>query len=144
FDPASVWLNSAVLPYGAADADMVGTFWATAAADYLCQPPSGPFFVYVSFWETHSPFPFPVEFRGRHVAEEFTARQVTDADRERLPAVFRPLTPADKAGIQAAYHTCAAFMDKNVGVILDGLQSSGRAADTVVLFTSDHGYLLGQ
>jgi choline-sulfatase len=35
-------------------------------------------------------------------------------------------------------------MDKNVGVVLDALDRSGHAGETVVVFTSDHGYLLGE
>jgi arylsulfatase A-like enzyme len=34
-------------------------------------------------------------------------------------------------------------MDRNVGLILDALDRSGHADDTLVIFHSDHGYLLG-
>jgi choline-sulfatase len=65
-------------------------------------------------------------------------------DQARLPAVFRELTEADKHGILAAYSTSAEFMDKNVGVVLEALDRSHHADNTLVIFTSDHGYLLGQ
>ncbi len=35
-------------------------------------------------------------------------------------------------------------MDRNVGLILDALDGSGEAEGTLVVFNSDHGYLLGQ
>ena len=44
----------------------------------------------------------------------------------------------------AAYATSAEFLDKNVGLVLDALDRSGHGANTLVIFTSDHGYLLGQ
>ncbi|MGH7137305.1 MAG: sulfatase family protein, partial [Pirellulales bacterium] len=64
-DPASVWLNSACLPVGLADADMSGTWFAERAAEYLRGANDGPFFLMLSFYEPHSPFLFPVEYRGR-------------------------------------------------------------------------------
>ena len=143
-DPPDVWLNSACLPYPVRDADMYGTFLATHAARYLAEEKAGPFFLYVSFHETHSPFAFPVEYRGRHDPRSFRAPPVGAEDRERLPAVFSKLTEADKRGILAAYATSAEFLDKNVGLVLDALDRSAYARDTLVVFTSDHGYLLGQ
>jgi choline-sulfatase len=144
FDPARVWLNSACLPYPAVDADMYGTFLASQAARYLAGVRAGPFFLYVSFHETHSPFPFPVEFRGRYDPRSFRVPPVGPQDREHLPAVFRTLTEADRQGILAAYATSAEFLDRNVGVVLDALERSGHADNTLIVFTSDHGYLLGQ
>jgi arylsulfatase A-like enzyme len=142
--PASVWLNSACRPYGAVDADMAGTFFANQAANWLEGPHEGPFFLYVSFYETHSPFWFPIEFRGRHDPRTFPIPETGPDDLDEIPPVFRDLSREDKQGILAAYHTSAEFLDKNVGLVLDALERCGRAADTLVLFTSDHGYLLGQ
>src|SRR5206468_8306659 len=65
-------------------------------------------------------------------------------DDAQVPAIFRDLSDADKKGIQAAYYTSTEFMDKNVGLVLAALQRSGQAADTLVIYTGDHGYLLGQ
>jgi choline-sulfatase len=143
-DPAAVWLNAAGLPYAAADEEMFGTFLATRAARYLAGDRGRPFFLYVSFYETHSPFWFPVEYRGRHNPRAFPVPPVSAEDRLRLPPAFRGLTDAEKQGIQAAYATSTEFLDRNVGLVLDALDSSGHAGDTAVLFTSDHGYLLGQ
>ncbi len=143
-DPAAVWLNSACLPYGAVDADMAGTFYAQEAARFLRTTCSEPFFLYVSFYETHSPFWFPIDWHNRHAPSEFTIPDVTAEDLTQIPAVFRGLTTAEKQGIKASYYTCAEFMDKNVGLVLDALEQSGHADNTLVIFTSDHGYLLGQ
>jgi choline-sulfatase len=143
-DPPSVWLNAACLPYAAVDAEMFGTFLAVQAAQYLGATKAQPFFLYVSFYETHSPFWFPVEYRGRHDPRSFRAPPVSLDDRGRLPPVFRELTEADKQGVLAAYATSAEFLDKNVGLVLNALDRSTHAGDTLVVFTSDHGYLLGQ
>ena len=44
----------------------------------------------------------------------------------------------------AAYATSAEFMDKNVGVVLDALDGASLTDNTLVVFTSDHGYMLGE
>src|SRR5206468_1671326 len=49
----------------------------------------------------------------------------------------------EKRGIIASYYTSVAYMDRNLGSILDALDRSRHADDTLVVFNSDHGYLLG-
>ncbi len=43
-----------------------------------------------------------------------------------------------------AYHACISFIDAQIGFVLDGLKRSGHWNDTIVVLTSDHGYLLGE
>ena len=47
-----------------------------------------------------------------------------------------------KEAIQA-YHASTTFMDAQVGQVLDALDRLGLASNTIVVFTSDHGYHLG-
>jgi len=42
-----------------------------------------------------------------------------------------------------AYHACVSFIDAQVKIVLDALKDSGHQDDTIVIFTSDHGYHLG-
>jgi choline-sulfatase len=143
-DPARTWLNSFSRPFGAMDADMAGTFFAQQAVQYLQEQKGQPFFLMVSFYEPHSPFHFPVEYRNRHKPETFPVPSIGPEDDSQVPAIFRDLTDREKQGIIAAYHTSVEFLDKNVGLVLDALEQSGKAGDTLVILTGDHGYLLGQ
>jgi len=43
-----------------------------------------------------------------------------------------------------AYLACVAFVDDQLGVVLDALEQCSFAENTVVIFTSDHGYHLGE
>ena len=43
-----------------------------------------------------------------------------------------------------AYHACISFIDAQVLLMLEALKSSGHWEDTIVILTSDHGYLLGE
>lgn len=143
-DPASVWLNSACLPFGAVDADMAGAWFAAEAARYLREHTRRPFFLMVSFYEPHSPFHFPIEYRQRRRPDEFVAPKAGPEDDWQIPEVFRPLTEREKQGIIAAYYTATEFLDKNAGLVLDALEQAGLGDNTIVVYTGDNGYSLGQ
>jgi len=143
-DPAREWLNSVVWPVGLSDRRMNGTYFAEQAAEYLQTPREKPFLLMVSFYEPHSPFRFPVEYRGKVDPATFTVPVVGAEDDDQIPAAFRDLTDPEKQGIAAAYYTSVEFMDKNVGLVLDALERSGQANDTIVVYLGDHGYMLGQ
>ncbi|WP_197456186.1 sulfatase [Stieleria neptunia] len=42
------------------------------------------------------------------------------------------------------YYASVAYMDAQVGKVLDALEASGQEDNTIVIFTSDHGYHLGE
>lgn len=42
------------------------------------------------------------------------------------------------------YYASVAYMDAQVGVVMDALEGAGIADETIVIFTSDHGYHLGE
>lgn len=142
-DHARTWLNSKALPFGATAADMPGTFYAAKGAELLAAKRDKPFFLMVSFYEPHSPFHFPVEDRGTFDPKKFGVPKVAADDDWHIPAIFRDLTDAEKQGITAAYYTSAAFLDRNVGKVLDALKKAGLEENTIVVLTGDHGYMLG-
>ncbi len=142
-DPPLVWLNAECLPY-APDAEMSGTFLASEAERYLGEEHKKPFLLSVGFYEVHSPIRFPIEFTSRFNPSIFSVPVVGPEDFDRLAPVFQDLTEQEKRGIIAAYYTSVAYMDRNLGLILDALDRSRHADNTLVVFNSDHGYLLGQ
>jgi iduronate 2-sulfatase len=42
------------------------------------------------------------------------------------------------------YYAATSYLDANVGRLLDALEASGAADDTIIVFWSDHGYHLGE
>jgi choline-sulfatase len=142
-DPARVWLNSACLPFGFMEDDTSAVYFAREAERFMREGDE-PFFLVTSFYEPHSPYNFPVEFRGRHAPGDFVAPKVNAADTGQVPLVFKDLTDAEKRGSIAAYHTSVEFLDHSVGRVLEALERSGRADNTIVVYLADHGYMLGQ
>lgn len=64
-------------------------------------------------------------------------------DDGQVPDAFRDLTHKQKQGIVAAYYTATEFTDKQVGRVLEALEKSGQAQNTLVIYIGDHGYSLG-
>jgi choline-sulfatase len=142
-DPARIWLNADKLPYARIEAEMLGTYIANSATQYLEQNASKPFALWVSFMEPHSPFDFPVEDRERLDPRRFGLPRVGPEDRWQIPLIFRDLTDDDKRGINAAYYTSVSFLDRNIGRVLDALRRLKLEDDTFIVYMADHGYDLG-
>ena len=142
-DPAGVWLNGMYYPYGAYDEDMAGTWFARKAQEFLRGHVDKPFLLVASFYEPHSPFRFPVEYRGMFDPRSFDVPEPGPEDGWQIPEIFRNLTREEKQGITAAYYTSTAFMDKNIGLVLETLKETGLDKNTLVVYLGDHGYNLG-
>ncbi len=143
-DPARIWLNGDKLPFACYDADMRGTFIGRNVIRYLEENRNKQFALWASFQEPHSPFDFPVEDRTLFDETRFQPPRVGPEDAWQIPLIFRDLSDADKRGIIAAYYTSVAFLDRNVGRVLDALRRLNLDDNTYVVYMADHGYDLGQ
>jgi N-sulfoglucosamine sulfohydrolase len=95
----------------------------TAAAEFLHNAPSEPFFLSVGFFDTHRPYPEP----GSDEDERYT-----------LPPPPFPDTPETRHEM-ACYKASARRYDVGVGQVLDALDEAGLAENTLVINTTDHG-----
>ena len=147
-DPASVWLNAEGRSFGLPSTAMESSYLADRAAEFIGRHKdrarSRPFALVVGFPEPHSPFKFPDDWPRQFRPDEFAAPPVSEADRLDQPKVFAPLKPDEIKGIQASYYTSLAFLDHQVGRLLDALDGSGLADDTIVVYLGDNGYMLGR
>jgi arylsulfatase A-like enzyme len=143
-DPARIWLNGDKLPYARYDAEMRGTYIGRMVIQYLEENRDKRFALWASFQEPHSPFDFPVEDRALFNEKRFQPPRVGPEDAWQIPLIFRDLTDNDKRGIAAAYYTSVAFLDRNVGRVLEALRRLNLEDNTYVIYLSDHGYDLGQ
>ena len=142
-DHARVWLNSEKLPVARYYDDMRGTFIARQAARVLEENKDQSFALWVSFQEPHAPFDFPIDDRDRCDPAKFAPPPVGPEDAWQIPLIFRDLQPEEKAGIAAAYYTSVAFLDRNIGLVLEKLRALGLEENTLVVYMGDNGYCLG-
>ena len=154
-DPARIWLNADMLPgtgFGAArdpdlrglyDEDSLGTYFVRRAVDFLRENRGNRFCLWLSFYEPHSPFNFPIEFAGKYRSSDMPLPEVSPEDDRWVPAIFRSLSDEQKRGIVASYYSSVEYMDKNVGLALAALRELGLDRTTLVVYVGDHGYQLG-
>ena len=143
-DPARIWLNADHLPFARYEEEMRGSFIARKAIQYMEENRSRTFALWTSFMEPHSPFDFPVEDRALYDAARFPVPRVGPEDGWQIPLIFRDFSDQDKRGINAAYYSSVAFLDRNIGRVLDALGRLKLEEDTLIIYMADHGYDLGQ
>ncbi len=115
--------NTEYLPQAAWDDYAVGTFYARQGVKFIEQNKDNPFFLWLAFHEPHAPFNFPIEYANKYNPDDLPLVQAGPEDERWIPEMFRRLTEKERRGIVASYYTSVDFMDKNVGIILDALNS---------------------
>jgi choline-sulfatase len=123
--------------------------------DLSLREDDAPFFLTVSFTNPHDPW----EIRQRYwdlyderkigrPAVRPLSRGKLDAHSLRLRTMIgldkRPLSEAEVRRARHGYYAAVSYLDERVGEVLDALSATGLDGDTVVVFTSDHGELLGE
>ena len=139
-----------------------GTHWSEVVAnhadDFLNEAKTRdePFFMYLAFNAPHDPRQSPAEYVAKYPLENIA-----------LPDNFQPLYPyADPIGCgkglrdeklapfprtaysikvhRQEYYAIITHMDTMIGRILDSLEATGKADNTWIFFTADHGLAVGQ
>ena len=109
------------------------------------------FFLAVGFYRPHTPYVAPKRYFDLYPRDRIELPKLSDADRSRTPeAAYRSsfkeqdaMTDDQRREAIQAYWASITFMDAQVGHVLDALDRLGLADSTIVVFTSDHGYHLG-
>ncbi|GAA4394514.1 sulfatase [Nibrella viscosa] len=136
------WVNPGVRPEPLYDADTLDTYLTNEAITFIQAQRANPFLLFVGFHAPHAPMNFPVEFANHYRPEQMPLGRFGPEDLPWTPAIFRNLTDTQKREIVAGYYTCVEYLDKNVGQILRAIDDSGLRDNTLVVYISDHGYLL--
>lgn len=106
--------------------------WTGRAIEFLREARGGPFFLEVAMGPPHDPYGAPAPYMERYDPARIAVRPnwvegVAGAGRKEL----------------AAYAAAITAVDEQVGRLLQALRDLKLEEDTIVLFTSDHGDMLG-
>lgn len=118
-----------------------------------------PFFLAVGFWRPHLPFVAPKKYWDQYdpsliplpnpsTAPQNVSEIAMHSSREikgyGLTPKDRPFTEQEIRHYRHGYYAAISFMDAQIGEILEALEKSGQADNTIVAFTSDHGFHIGE
>lgn len=130
------------------------TYWcASRAIDFLHhrRDPTAPFFLNVSIYDPHPPLVPPQWYYDRYIHMELPepvignwAHDPGGPERGYPTAAWRVhLDPEVMRCCRAAYYATVNYIDDQIGRLIQYLRREGLFHDTLILFTSDHGEMLG-
>lgn len=150
-----------VLPPGEVHTDQKSADWVS---EQLGEPRTQPFFMAVGLYQPHLPWLLPQWAFDLHPLEDVVVPEVRADDLDDVPAAAVTLSDfptIDIGGMEItnyelvessgraaehvqAYMAAVSHTDAMVGQILDSLDRSPHADNTVMILWSDHGYHLGE
>ncbi len=126
--------------------------FADEAVDFLTKHNGAPFLCYVPFDAPHDPHIVPASFPVRYSASSIPLppnfAKVHPFDNGELAVrdemlLTTPRQPDAVRGMLADYYRYVSYLDSQVGRILDALEASPHAQNTIVVFSSDSGVARG-
>lgn len=122
--------------------------------DHVRLTPEQPFCLTVSMTHPHDPYTIPREYWDRYegvdipMPRQHIEQSEQDPHSQRLLKVIdlwdKPL-PEDKIrDARRAYFGACSYIDDNIGKLLGTLEECGLAEDTLIVFSGDHGDMLGE
>ena len=112
-----------------------------------------PFFIAAGFYRPHTPYVAPKSYFDLYPLDRITFPAEPAGHRETLLApAIASTSPYPVFGVtddqareaKRAYYATISFVDAQVGKLLDALDRLKLADRTIVVFWSDHGYLVGE
>ncbi len=129
--------NTNGLPSPLPDEDYIDTVTTDVTVDRIKKRPENqPFFIFCSFCSPHKPFDPPAAYLERMPYEEIDdfipgEKAIPEEKKKKLYQMRR------------SYKAMIKLLDDSIGRIFSTLEDEGILDDTVVIFTTDHGEMLG-
>jgi choline-sulfatase len=137
-----------------ADDDLVDGGHARAAIEWLERRDAGkPFFLAVGFHRPHLPLVAPAKYFDLYPLDAITLPDAPADDEADIPPPARngavpgytvSATPEQRRAAIRGYLATVSYMDAQAGRVLEAIARLGVPEKTIVIFTSDHGWHLGE
>jgi iduronate 2-sulfatase len=110
-----------------------------------------PFFIAAGFYRPHCPYVAPKKYFDMYPVNEITLPDEPADHFKNIPKaafftnpLYWGLNEQQRKEVIRAYYASVSFMDAQVGELLDAVDELGLADNTIIVFWSDHGYLLSE
>ena len=137
-DQPGDWTDGASRIRGGKDVNRMVEHWLDLGTSH-------PVFLWVHYFEAHSPYPQSAysrrelaDYHGPY-AEGATTEQFYAFGSEQVPD-----TPENRRALEALYDGQVEEVDRRVGELLDLLEEQGLLDDAILIVVGDHGQLLGE
>ncbi|MEX2025735.1 MAG: sulfatase-like hydrolase/transferase, partial [Pirellulaceae bacterium] len=126
---------------------------AAKAVELIERRAGEPFFLAVGFVRPHVPFVAPQKYFEAFLPfDKLPLPLKVDGDWDDIPpaginyktSVNMKMDLRRQKKAVGGYYASVTYIDAQVGKVLAALERSGQAGNTIVIFTSDHGYHLGE
>lgn len=125
---------------------------AKKAIELIKEHKHEPFFLAVGFVRPHVPFVAPKSYFDPYPFEDAILPKKVEGDWDDIPkrginyvtSVNGKMSLTQQKKAVAAYYASVSYMDAQVGKVLKTLKDEGLEDNTIVIFTSDHGFHLGE
>ena len=135
------------------------TWCAEKAVEFIHEHRAGPWLFSFNCFDPHHPFDPPPEYLRRYRVEEMPLPRFRPGELDNKPHYQRldhewahnepgyfnvgAMTDDDRRQVTAAYYAMIELIDDQVGRMLRAVDQSGQMDNTIVIFMSDHGEMLG-
>jgi arylsulfatase A-like enzyme len=113
-----------------------------------------PFFLGVGFYKPHTPYVSPKKYFDLYDIDKIKVPTIPDGYLDTIPepakmSLIKRTAETELSDELAkksilAYWAAISFVDAQIGRVLDALDELGQRDNTVILFSSDHGYHMGE
>ncbi len=127
---------------------------ASQTIDLIRQRKNEPFYLAAGFVRPHYPMVAPQHYFDKYPIEDIELPYVPEDDHDDIPPMGFPNVvstkdpigkyPDNQKRMWAGYYATVTYMDEQLGRIVYELEAQGLRDETVIVFTSDHGYHLGE
>jgi uncharacterized sulfatase len=133
------------------DEDQTDAKGVTETIRLLGEHKDKPFFIGMGFFRPHTPWIAPKKYFDLYPIESIKLPPRDAGSEKALPDVARNIRPDDYGLSEKdlkdcvrGYYASISFVDAQVGRLVEALERLGLADSTLIVFWSDHGFLLGE
>ncbi|AQQ70474.1 Arylsulfatase [Limihaloglobus sulfuriphilus] len=146
-DPEKLYAKNGYYP-----TDLHQTTWCTdKAIDFITEKREGPWLFSLNYFDPHPPLDPPKEYIDRFDIDSIPLPGFQESDledNEKLKDVYFQSTCSEPKGNKsrlklAKYWAQVELIDDNLGRILETLEDTGQRNNTLIIYTSDHGNMVG-
>jgi len=151
---ASGWyLRNAALPARVRDEDAETPYLTSRAIDFIRSKGDSPWALHLSYIKPHWPYKAPAPYHAMFGAADVALPVRTELERSHAHPLHRAYQRHEESesfardevwrAVRPVYMGLVRQIDDQIGRLMAFLAEAGRLHDTLIVFTSDHGDLLG-